>query len=239
MNCRGVGTGLKPGVPICAGWQAARRHEGRGRIPAADSNARRVAERDGMKNWTWNQARREHDAEMRAAGWLNLTGARLRGARLTGVDLRGVDLRGVDLRGVNLRGAKLRGARLTGADLTRADFAGVDLTGAKLTRTYLDPAAQPNRDVANFARADDGRCIGWRTRTSQHCGSTEYTPGVYTAPWFSVAPTECHPGLYCYPAREQVENEYPDAEVIEVRFDAADCHRAGRKWRVKTFEVVS
>ena len=202
-----------------------------------------------MKNWTWNQARREHDAEMRAAGWLNLTGAyltgaRLRGARLTGADLTGVDLRGVDLRGAYLRGARLTGADLTGADLTgadltRADFAGVDLTGAKLTRTYLDPAAQPNRDVANFARADDGRCIGWRTRTSQHCGSTEYTPGVYTAPWFSVAPTECHPGLYCYPAREQVENEYPDAEVIEVRFDAADCHRAGRKWRVKTFEVVS
>ena len=144
-----------------------------------------------------------------------------------------------DLSEANLRGADLRGAFLRGAFLREAFLRGADLRG-----TVLDPERAPNADCASFAD-DPGRpgyVIGWRTRRSTHVGDTEYAPGgIYRAPVFSVAETECHPGIYLWPTREDAQawltNRVSD-DVVEVRARRADIHHAGTKWRAREIEVV-
>jgi hypothetical protein len=188
-------------------------------------------------------------AELRRA---DLSGARLAGAiltrailtdaDLTGAILTRAELRRADLTGAGLRRAELSGAILTGADLTGAILAGADLTDARLSGTCLDPAAAPNADCAAFERAADGRCIGWRTSRGTCCGNQVYEVGqTYTAPVFSVAETECHPGIYLWPTRAQAEGwgrEHDCAEVVEVRAAPEDIHHAGDKWRALKIEVV-
>ena len=73
-----------------------------------------------------------------------------------------------------------------------------------------------------------------------HCGDTIYKDGEeYVAEVFSVCPlTACHPGLYCYPKLEDVRNDYPTVEAIEVRFQRDDLHAAGGKHRVRKLRVV-
>jgi len=149
-------------------------------------------------------------------------------------DLASADLARADLTCAYLGGANLAGAYLTGADLTRAKLA-----GAYLTRTILDPTLPTNKD-GDFAEIDDGECVGYRTRHSPHVGDTIYEDGeVYRAEFFSVCPaTACHPGLYCYPTADEVRDNYPDFEAIEVRFRRNDLHAAGGKYRVRAFRVI-
>ena len=152
------------------------------------------------------------------------------------------DLSGADLTGANLYGAVLYGANLSGANLSRANLYGANLYGANLNGTVLDPANEPDADVADFQMK--GCCvIGYRTRKAGHID--QYRDGrIYAADWFSACATECHPGLYLWPtlaqardwAREQ--NCGADAEIIRVRTKPADVHHAGSKWRCRWFEVL-
>ena len=126
----------------------------------------------------------------------------------------------------------------SGASLSRANLSEANLYGANLSGTVLQPDLPTNKH-GDFEEVD-GWCIGYRTRTSQHCGSTTYKDGeTYTAEVFSVCPlTACHPGLYAYPRFDDVTRAYPNVEVIKVRFRRNDLHSAGGKYRVRTFEVL-
>lgn len=173
----------------------------------------------------------------------NLTGANFARANLEGANLAGASLAGANLEGANLTRADLAGASLEGADLEGADLARADLTGAILTDTCLDPSspipAITDDDIVEAGLEIDGDyVIGWRTARSMHAGSTEYVPGMrYVAAYFSVAATECHPGLY-FASRAWVQSEYPESDHIRVRCARADLHRAGKKWRCRSFEVI-
>ena len=151
----------------------------------------------------------------------DLTGAYLTGANLIGADLAGADLTGANLTGANLTRANLTRADLTGAYLTGANLIGADLAGAALTGTCLNPASPLPALTDEAIRAvglepDGERVWGWRTATSQHCGSTEYKPRAesYDAPWFSVdAGTDCHPGIYIS-NRKWLEGEYAGVPLV-------------------------
>lgn len=171
----------------------------------------------------------------------NLVRADLRGADLDGADLRGANLSGADLRGADLRRANLGGADLRDADLRDAALGGADLGDADLSRTCLDPAAALPKLPAYFdgMEHDAEYIYGWRTKKSRHCRETEYVPGVYVAPWFSVdISTECHPGLY-FASRQWCEKEYTGTDLVRVKVAKSDALRTqGGKWRCRKFEVV-
>ena len=185
-----------------------------------------------------------HEADLRGADLrgANLREANLREADLYGADLRGANLYGADLRGANLcvanlYGANLRGADLRGADLREADLREANLCGADLSGTVLDPNLQPNGDVAGFAAAG-GYVVGYRTRIAGHID--QYRDGrFYSADWFSVCEeTECHPGLYLWPTRQQARDFSGNVEFIRVRTKVGEVHHAGSKWRCRWFEVL-
>lgn len=102
----------------------------------------------------------------------------------------------------NLQNYDLSGVDLSGVDFSRANLVNTNFTGANLTGTCLDPN-NPIPPISNETLTqreliiDDEYVVGYRTRHSQHCGSTEYVPGnCYAAPWFSTSLMECHPGIY-------------------------------------------
>jgi len=165
----------------------------------------------------------------------NLLDANLSGANLRRADLSGANLRDADLRYANLSRANLRDANLSGANLLDANLRGADLSGADLRETSLDPAYHANGDVNGFDTVctPSGQvwCKGYRTQNSPVMGGNDYDVGQwYSAPYFSICQyTECHPGLYVRPEKEDGD--------ITVWFFAHDCHRAGNKWRVRHFFV--
>jgi hypothetical protein len=169
----------------------------------------------------------------------NLTGAYLRGAYLRGADLAGADLRGADLAGADLRDADLAGAYLRDADLRDADLRDADLAG-----TCLDPKASipPIPDAVLTAAGLEivgDRVYGWRTATSQYVGSARYEPGTeHRPPWFSVAPTGCHPGIYLAGAA-WFTTDYPDAPLVRCWTLRSDLHHAGDKFRTRCLHVVA
>ena len=166
----------------------------------------------------------------------NLSGADLYGADLSGANLSGANLSGADLYGANLSGANLSGADLYGADLSGADLYGADLSGANLSNTCLDPFASPNGGVGGF-EFDGEFVIGYRTRKAGHIDIYR-DKRVYSAEWFSVSATECHPGLYLWPTIELARNYSGDEELIRVRTRPCEVHKAGSKWRCRWFEVI-
>ena len=151
------------------------------------------------------------------------------------------DLSRADLTGANLSGAYLTGATLTGAYLTRAYLTRANLTGANLTNTVLDPLA-----ILPLPTADQWRSWGfevegdkiwcWRTATSQHCGSTDYTPaGEYVAPVFSIDQfTACHPGIY-FGTKEWCETNYPRVPIVRGYVLITEAIKAQDKFRAKRF----
>ena len=172
-----------------------------------------------------------------------------RRANLIDVDLRGANLRGADLSWADLRGADLSGADLSGSNLSGADFRGGNLNWANLGRanlegTCLDPAAthtpptDGELDAAGLEYEGD-TVYGWRSRTSRHCGNTEYSVGLeYTAHAFSVdATTECHPGLYMAGREWLAANDYPCD--IRVSCRRVDLIKAMGKFRCRSLRVVS
>jgi hypothetical protein len=182
----------------------------------------------------------------------NLSGADLSGANLSGADLSGANLSGADLSGANLYRANLSGANLSGADLSganlyRANLSGADLSEANLCRadlseTVLDPslpcACSPALLAKHGLELRDGYVYGRRTKQSQHVSNTEYVPGVYEAPWFSVCPlTACHPGIYLASAH-WLAGEYPGAGTVPCRAKYEDVHYAGGKFRARRLEIL-
>ena len=167
--------------------------------------------------------------------WADLGGANLRRANLRRANLRRANLGGANLREANLRRADLCGADLGRANLREADLRWANLCGANLGGTCLDPAGKSNGDVATFAR-DGGLVVGYRTANSPVVGGAGYESGkTYTAPVFSVADTECHPGLYLAPTIYSVERPGP---YVKVWARPEDVHKAGTKWRAREFVRV-
>lgn len=171
----------------------------------------------------------------------NLAGANLAGANLEGANLRGADLEGADLQGANLVGANLEGANLTWADLRESNLVGANLVGANLEGTCLDPQALPNGDTEGFEIAAGG-VVGYRTQAQIVMRGKDYQIGqVYRAPWFSVADTPCHPGLYICPSIRMLQIQHREATfspIIKVLSRPEDVHKAGNKWRTRAFRVL-
>jgi hypothetical protein len=191
----------------------------------------------------------------------NLERASLYCADFQGADLQGANLQGADLRRANLGFALLQGADLRRAYLGYARLQGANLQGAKLKGAYLERANLQSANLENTCLAPDAVCAapptdrdiakaglelhgdrvyGWRTRQSQHCGSTVYEVGKeYTAPWFSVDhTTECHPGLYLAGRKWLTENYY-GVEVVRVYCKRDELVRAWDKWRARRLWVVA
>jgi len=173
-----------------------------------------------------------------------LPGGHIRsGAWLWHDDLSGADLFRANLSGADLSRAHLFRANLSGADLSRADLSGADLSradlsGADLSDTVLDPNNEPNMiDHEMFEVHENDILLGYRTKNSPILNNDRiYTVGEkYSAPYFSTCETECHPGLYVYPKMGMIEYLPP---FIKVVFDKNDLHKAGYKWRVKSFTVI-
>ena len=178
----------------------------------------------------------------------NLREADLRGADLSSPSLRETDLSFADLRWAKLRSANLSWANLWGADLSwanlrLADLNNADLRNADLTGTCLDPTAEippiSDDDITSAGLEIVGdRVYGWRTRDSQHVGSTTYEPGkCYTAQYFSIADTECHPGIYLASA-EWLNKCYQGRVIVRCYCLRSELHKAGDKWRCKRLWVV-
>jgi hypothetical protein len=153
-----------------------------------------------------------------AAG-ANLSGANLSVANLSDANLSDANLSGANLSDANLSGANLSGANLSDANLRDANLSGANLSGANLSGTCLSP------DLHTYARQFAQTCkpvgrnggrIVYRTATSQHVGSTQYTTGkTYTAPvlsWDSA--TACHPGIYAFGTIAELCAEYGDTSAV-------------------------
>ena len=125
----------------------------------------------------------------------------------------------------------------------KANLSGADLSGADLHETCLDPEAPipeiSDREILEAGMEIDGEHIlAWRTRNSQYVGSTEYTPGTYTAPVFSVSQeTECHPGIY-FASVSWLKAKYGRASLVRVRVLRNEAIHVGDKWRAKRIEVL-
>ena len=166
----------------------------------------------------------------------NLYGADLSGASLSGANLSGANLYRADLYRADLYRADLYRADLTEANLTEANLSGAHLIEANLSGTCLDPSASPNGGVGGF-EFDGEFVIGYRTRSAGHIDIYR-DKRFYSADWFSVSDTECHPGLYLWPTIELARNYSGDEELIRVRTRPCEVHKAGSKWRCRWFEVI-
>jgi hypothetical protein len=126
---------------------------------------------------------------------------------------------------------------LRSANLRLTDLRLADLSSANLSDTCIDPLAEPNSECNRFARSGRYR-IGYRTRIAGHVGQY-INRRTYTADFFSVSDTECHPGLYIWPTLEHCR-EYSgrNIEFIRVYVLAEDIHKAGAKWRCRMFRVI-
>ncbi len=178
------------------------------------------------------------DSLIKCAEAAVIAGADLSGADLSDAHLSGAHLSRANLSDANLSGADLSRAHLFRADLFRADLYGADLSRANLSRanlsgTYLDSANVPNQyGIGKFELVDSENSIyrGYRTQDSPTIGGPGYEFGRwYQAPWFSTAGTECHPGLYLRPKKDDGD--------ISVLFCGDDLHGAGGKFRVRKFVV--
>ena len=119
------------------------------------------------------------------------------------------------------------------ADLRWANLRWADLRGADLADTCLDPNANPNGDSTEFMR-DGDFVVGYRTAISPIMGGEGYVAGkTYEATVFSVAETECHPGLYLCPTPIGLEGA-----KLKVWAKPDEIHRAGTNWRCKKFYKV-
>ena len=166
----------------------------------------------------------------------NLYEANLWRADLQKSNLWRVDLCEVSLREANLQGANLCKANLQWADLRDTNLWQANLWGANLQYTCLDPDLFPNANTDGFT-VDGDHIIGYRTRNARHID--KYRDGqAYNADWFSVADTECHPGLYVWPTIDDTRGWSPQVELIAVRIHPKDLHKAGNKWRCRGFVVI-
>jgi hypothetical protein len=171
----------------------------------------------------------------------NLQDANLEGAYLKNAYLPSAYLQGTNLQNANLYGANLQNASLEGADLYRANLEGANLQGTCLAPDAVCAAPPTDEDIAKAGLELHGdRVYGWRTKKSQHCGSTIYEVGrEYEAPWFSVDHTSsCHPGLYLA-GKEWLEENYRGVEVVRVYCLRSELVHAGDKWRARRLWVVA
>ena len=162
----------------------------------------------------------------------NLHGAKLMGVRLMGAYLQDADLCFASLQYAYVLRAYMQSADLRDADLRDADLWGAKFEGANLVGTCLDPNNEPSGAYKSCFNFEDGRAVGYRTKSNYEVYKT------YTAPVFSTAPTDCHPGLYLWPTLQHAIVYSGDWNVfIKVSARPEDVHQAGVKYRCKEFRV--
>ena len=125
---------------------------------------------------------------------------------------------------------------LTRNEIVLAAAFGADLHGANLYGTALDPSATPNGEAGLFVGNGD-TVRGYRTRSAGHIDKYR-DDRIYSADWFSISDTECHPGLYLWPTVDMARGYASTGELIEVETNREDIHQAGAKWRCRWFRVV-
>jgi len=178
----------------------------------------------------------------------NLSNANLSNANLSNANLSKVNLSCVKLIKSNLSGADLTCARLTEANLSGANLSGAGLIGtylfntnfseANLSKTVLDPMNTSNSDISKFELIDSGQwVVGYRSKRPIRTNPDFcYSVGDrITAPIFSTAETECHPGLYVEPTVDRAW--FHSNEVVKVIFRPWDLHKAGGRYRVRELIV--
>lgn len=103
-------------------------------------------------------------------------------------------------------------ADLSGADLSDANLRGANLRGTCLSTNLGKLARKFAKECP--ATTTGGRIV-YRTKKSQHVGSTRYEIGkTYIAPALSWSvETECHPGIYAASLRWMKEN-YPYVDLV-------------------------
>ena len=168
----------------------------------------------------------------------NLWGANLQGADLQEADLWGANLQGANLWGANLWAADLRGANLQGADLQGADLRGANLRRANLQGTCIDPNNKPNAQISDFLEKEGEFVFGYRTRATSAAGKLLVDDRIYGCEVFSTDDTECHPGWYLWPTKQQAINFSDNVEIIKVKSRIIDMHKARSKWRSRTIHVM-
>ena len=146
-------------------------------------------------------------------------------ANLSGANLSGADLSGANLRYANLSGADLRYANLSGANLSYANLSGANLSDANLFGTILEDKSKALRRALRECHQPNGGLILYRTKRSQHVGSTVYEAGhTYTANALSLCPvTDCHPGIYGLPL-SQIKCQYPDCDLVRIYVPYGEWH---------------
>ena len=80
--------------------------------------------------------------------------------------------------------------------------------------------------------------FGYRTRTSPIAGRKLVDDRIYGCEVFSTADTECHPGWYLWPTKQQAIDFSRAVEIIKVKSRTKDIHKAGNKWRSRTIHVI-
>ena len=174
----------------------------------------------------------------------NLRGANLWGAKLQWADLWRANLQGAKLQWADLQWADLSEANLSEANLWRANLWGAklqwraNLQGAKLEGTCLDPNNKPNAQVSDFLEKDNEFVFGYRTRKTSVPEGHLVDERIYTCEVFSTCDTECHPGWYLWPTKEQVIDFSGNVEIIKVRSRIKDVHKVGIKYRSKEIQVI-
>jgi hypothetical protein len=83
----------------------------------------------------------------------------------------------------------------------------------------------------------DGYVYAWRTAKSQHNGSTEYRPGIYTAVLSRDISSSCHPGIY-FATQQWLAVHYPSESIVPVRVKLGHIVAAGDKFRTDELEVL-
>jgi hypothetical protein len=117
------------------------------------------------------------------------------------------------------------------ANLQFANLQFANFQDANLQNTCLDPTNVPNGICTDFEKCGQ-YVVGYRTQASGYLVGKTYTASV-----FSTCPkTECHPGLYICPTKEQVLKHYC-YPLIRVYVKPEDIHKVGDKYRCRMFEV--
>ena len=124
-----------------------------------------------------------------------------------------------------MRDAGLRDANLSNANLSNANLRDANLRDANLSGTVLENKTKQLRSTLRVCLQHNGGLILYRTKTSQHIGSTEYATGkTYTAPAFSSChATDCHPGIYGMTI-EQIKKHYPNTPLVKIYVPYGEWH---------------
>jgi hypothetical protein len=128
--------------------------------------------------------------------------------------------------------------------LHRVNLREANLSEANLYGTCLDPTCPvfiiSDTELARAGLEARGNFVyGWRTMQSPIVGSHVYTPGLHTAPVFSIDRyTDCHPGIYLAGAGWLDRQDYSRRPRVRCYCRRDELVHAGDKWRCRRLWVL-